>query len=149
MRAAGGRRSCTSHRAVIELVKRGSSVRTRQGAQDKGPAHGIEPRVLALSHDHGRATYVPGGGGSTPLPGLADHHPELPRDVLITASRLLRDSRGEILQPTSQRRSRMQLLQISLPHQGTRRARRGARGPALLSPPRSSPAAGRTPDSSG
>ncbi|MFG3035672.1 AAA family ATPase [Streptomyces sp. NPDC048330] len=44
-------------------------------------------------------------------------------------------------------------LHLSLLHQGTRRARRGARGPspgpALLSTPRSSPAAVRTPDGSG
>ncbi|GHG15537.1 hypothetical protein GCM10017667_56400 [Streptomyces filamentosus] len=44
-------------------------------------------------------------------------------------------------------------VRVSLLHQGTRRARRGARGPspgpALLSPPRSSPTADRTPDSSG
>lgn len=47
------------------LVKRGSSVRTRQGAQREGPVRRLEPLELALRRDHGRATHMP---DSTAIP---------------------------------------------------------------------------------
>ncbi|MCD2464404.1 hypothetical protein MBT42_12645 [Streptomyces sp. MBT42] len=81
-------------------------------------------------------------------PHEVDEFTEAQADVIPGTCRPSRRTHHRVAQGT-----RGRLLQVSLPHQGTRRAQRGARGPspgpALLSPPRSSPAAVRTPDKSG